>query len=48
MDGDVIHGWNMPLMADPSDEMYGMIYRRPMPSMEIHSIDGWGHSIHGW
>ena len=47
MDGDVIHGWWSLLVADPSDETDGMIHRRPMPSMEIHSIHGWRISMSG-
>ena len=47
MDGDVIHGWWSPLVADPSDETDGMIHRGSIPSIEIHSVHGWRISISG-
>ena len=42
-----IYRWWPPSVADPSDEMYGMIYGRNLLSMDMPSIYGWWISMSG-
>ena len=46
MDSITIHGWQIPLVVR-SDETYGMIPPKSLPSMDIPSIHGWKISMSG-
>ncbi len=48
MEIPAIHGWNMLLVGETSDEMYRMVLWKFLLSMDIPSIHGWKADIHGW
>lgn len=45
MDSIAVHGWQAPLVVRSSDEMYGMVPSKSLPSVDFPSLHGWWISM---